>query len=103
VLLLARLAGIPDERRTARYRCSLAVIPAQGEGNRAPELVVDGVTEGRIAGAPRGHHGFGYDPLFLSDELGRTFGEASPTEKDAVSHRARAVKAIIAVLRAPRD
>ena len=53
---------------------------------------------GRILEAPRGEGGFGYDPLFLSDELGRTFGEATAEEKDAVSHRGRALRALAAAL-----
>ncbi len=49
-------------------------------------------------GAPKGDGGFGYDPYFLSDELGKTFGEASPAEKDAVSHRGRALRELVPVL-----
>lgn len=99
-LLLARLADVPEALRTARYRSALVLVPASGKDGRASEIAVAGVTEGRILRAPCGSHGFGYDPLFFSDELGRTFGEASPAEKDAVSHRAAAVAELIAVLRA---
>jgi XTP/dITP diphosphohydrolase len=63
--------------------------------------VFEGVTGGRILEVPRGQGGFGYDPLFYSDELGRTFGEATPEEKDAVSHRGRALRALAAELRPP--
>jgi XTP/dITP diphosphohydrolase len=61
--------------------------------------VFEGVCGGRILEAPRGEGGFGYDPLFYSDELGRTFGEATAEEKDAVSHRGRAVRAFADALR----
>jgi XTP/dITP diphosphohydrolase len=59
-----------------------------------PEIF-QGVSEGSILDAPRGSAGFGYDPLFLSVELGKTFGEATPEEKDSVSHRGRALQALI--------
>lgn len=101
-MLLARLADVPDVLRTARYRCVLVLAPAPGEGDGVAEITVTGVTEGRIVRTPRGSHGFGYDPIFFSDELDRTFGEASPAEKHAISHRARAVAALTAALRAGR-
>jgi len=56
--------------------------------------VCQGDCAGRILEKPRGTEGFGYDPLFLSDELGKTFGEATAVEKDAVSHRGRALRAL---------
>jgi XTP/dITP diphosphohydrolase len=60
--------------------------------------VFEGLCAGRILEEPRGEGGFGYDPYFLSAELGKTFGEASPAEKDAVSHRGRALRELTAVL-----
>ena len=95
--LLRRLRGASDARRRARYRCVLVLLR---EPDAVPE-VFEGVCAGRILEEPRGDGGFGYDPLFLSDELGRTFGEATATEKDAVSHRGRALRALADVLRAP--
>lgn len=89
-LMLDRLAGIPEEQRTARYRCALAVACPGEAGLRG---VVEGVLEGRIASEPRGMGGFGYDPIFLVPELGRTVGELSAPEKHAISHRARAAAA----------
>ena len=89
--LLRRLAGAPAARRLARYRCLLAYLPAPGA---APELF-EGSCGGVIVEAPRGSGGFGYDPLFLSDELGKTFGEASDAEKDQVSHRGRAFRLLV--------
>ena len=95
--LLRRLHGAPEARRRARYRCVLVLLRDPGA---VPE-VFEGVSGGRILEAPRGEGGFGYDPLFYSDELGRTFGEATPEEKDAVSHRGRALRALAAALRPP--
>lgn len=89
--LVRRLAGAPERRRTARYRCVLAFVPRDG----APPETFEGSCSGRILEAPRGEHGFGYDPLFFSDDLGCTFAEAAPADKDAVSHRARAFAALI--------
>lgn len=86
--LVRRLAGATGTRRGARYRCFLVYLPAQG----AIPHVFEGSCAGRILEEPKGDGGFGYDPYFLSDELGKTFGEASPAEKDAVSHRGRALR-----------
>jgi XTP/dITP diphosphohydrolase len=92
--LLRRLRGAAEPRRRARYRCVLVLLRAPGA---LPE-VFDGSCGGSILEEPRGTAGFGYDPLFLSDDLGKSFGEASPEEKDAVSHRGRALAALIARL-----
>lgn len=86
-LLVKRLAGIQD--RTAHYVCAAAY----ADGER--ELVCCGIVHGSILDAPRGTLGFGYDPYFFSDELGRTFGEASSAEKERVSHRGRAFDALL--------
>jgi XTP/dITP diphosphohydrolase len=94
--LLRRLLGAPEARRRARYRCVLAYLRDAG----AVPAVFEGACGGRILDAPRGEGGFGYDPLFFSDELGRTFAEAAPEEKDAVSHRGRALRALAEALRA---
>ena len=87
--LLRRLAGLPADRRRARYRCVLAFLPGQG----APVEFFQGTCSGLMLEVPRGSGGFGYDPLFLSDDLGITFGEATAAAKDAVSHRGRALQA----------
>lgn len=81
-LLLARLAGADDRR--AQYVCAAAY------RDDVTELVERGEVRGRITEEPRGSGGFGYDPYFESEELGRTFGEVSMEEKARVSHRARA-------------
>jgi XTP/dITP diphosphohydrolase len=95
--LLRRLRGAPESKRRARYRCVLVYLATPG----AIPRVFEGVCAGRILEEPRGHGGFGYDPLFFSDELGRTFGEAAPAEKDVVSHRARAIRALAEALQLP--
>ncbi|HEY3352577.1 MAG TPA: XTP/dITP diphosphatase [Polyangia bacterium] len=92
--LLAELAGVPAERRTARFRCAMALV----DGGAA--IVREGACEGVILDAPRGGGGFGYDPLFLYPPLGRTFAELSVDEKNRLSHRARATAAILPELRA---
>lgn len=94
--LLRRLRGAPETRRRARYRCVLVYLRSAG----AMPAVFDGATAGLIIETPRGEGGFGYDPYFLSDELGRTFGEVSGAEKDAISHRGRALEKLIAALAA---
>jgi XTP/dITP diphosphohydrolase len=92
--LLRRLAGASDAKRVARYRCVLVFLQSSG----AIPTICQGDCSGRILTAPRGSGGFGYDPLFFSDELGKTFGEATAEEKDAVSHRGRALRALMRIL-----
>ena len=82
-LLLARLEGIPDADRTARYRCVVAHL----DSATAPPEVVEAACEGRVLTAPAGTGGFGYDPLFFSTELLRGFGEVPAAMKQRVSHR----------------
>jgi XTP/dITP diphosphohydrolase len=84
-LLLAKLAGVPADRRGARFTSSVAV----ARGAEVIFHVVESV-EGRIADEPRGPHGFGYDPVFFYPPFGRTFGEVPSAEKDRVSHRGKA-------------
>lgn len=97
--LLRRLQGAPQARRRARYRCVLVYLPAPGA---LPE-VFEGSCAGFILERPRGREGFGYDPLFFSDDLGRSFGEAAPDEKDGVSHRGRALHRLAARLESDRS
>jgi len=92
--LLRRLRGASEGRRRARYRCVLVFLR---EPSAVPG-VFEGVAGGRILEEPSGTGGFGYDPLFYSDELGKTFGEATAEEKDRVSHRGRALRALTAAL-----
>ena len=87
-LLLAELRDVAPARRTARFRCVIALV-----GSARVERVVEGVVEGTIAEAPRGSGGFGYDPIFFYPPLGRTFAELSDEEKQRVSHRGLALEA----------
>ena len=90
-LLLDRMADVTG--RTARFRCVLALVSPAYEGT------VDGACEGRIATQANGSQGFGYDPLFIPDELdGRTMAEASMQEKNAISHRGRAFRRLSELL-----
>ena len=86
-LLLEKLRGVPREKRTARYVVVVACVLPDGE-----EFTVRGTTEGLILSSYDGEGGFGYDPLFWSLDLEKSFGRATPDEKNAVSHRGRAVR-----------
>jgi XTP/dITP diphosphohydrolase len=87
-LLLERLAGVPDENRTARFQCVLAFL-------RHPDdpvpLICHAEWEGRIVHQPRGENGFGYDPLFAVGGMQRTSAELSAEEKNLISHRGQAL------------
>lgn len=93
--LLDALAGIADERRTARFRCVIALL--RHAGDPMPRIAA-GTWEGRILDAPRGHKGFGYDPLFLPEGMDRTSAELDKTEKNRISHRGRALHALFDML-----
>ncbi len=92
--LLRALEGVPDEARTARFRCTAALVLPDGR-----EFLREGLCEGRITTTPHGEGGFGYDPVFLLPELGRTMAELSAEEKNRISHRARAAQQLIPLLR----
>jgi XTP/dITP diphosphohydrolase len=92
--LLQSLAGVSNT--AARYVCAAAFVAV------GVEVITRGVTEGTIIAAPRGTGGFGYDPYFLSADLGRTFGEASYEEKQRVSHRGRAFRDLLARIESGR-
>jgi len=87
-LVLERLAGVPDDKRTARFRCVIALASPEGL-----IFTTEGRVEGRIAREERGDYGFGYDPLFIPVGYERTFGELGREIKDSISHRARALAA----------
>ncbi len=96
-LLLAQLRDVPDDRRGAAFVSACALVSASGE------VVVRGEWPGRIAREPRGDGGFGYDPVFVPDGAGihdRTAAQLSPSEKDALSHRGRALALLVPSLRA---
>ena len=89
--LLAALADVPDEKRTARFVCTLVLVAEDGS-----ETVARGTVEGTIGYAPEGEEGFGYDPLFYPDAFGGelTLAQVSQEEKSAVSHRGCALRAL---------
>ena len=92
--LLDALGSRPAAERSARFRCVVALALPGGE-----LITADGVCEGQIGYAPRGEHGFGYDPVFFMPAIGLTMAELAPEVKNRISHRARAVMAIKPALR----
>ncbi|MBB3602746.1 XTP/dITP diphosphohydrolase [Mycolicibacterium sp. BK556] len=96
-LLLAQLRDVPDERRSAAFVSACALVYGPAESDSA---VVRGEWSGVIAREPRGEGGFGYDPLFVPDGETRSAAQLSPEEKNAASHRGRALALLIPALRA---
>jgi XTP/dITP diphosphohydrolase len=88
-LLLGQLADTPDERLGAAFVCAVALVSEHGV------VVVDGRLPGRLVREPRGENGFGYDPIFVPDGHDRTSAELPSGEKDAISHRGQALRAIV--------
>jgi XTP/dITP diphosphohydrolase len=86
-LILEQMRGLTGEQRRARFRCAIALAEPGGQCR-----MVEGVIEGIVADSPRGIHGFGYDPIFLLPELGRTFAELTSEQKNRISHRGRAAQ-----------
>ncbi len=89
-LVLAQLADVPDGRRGAAFVCAAALVVPDGG-----EVVVHGEWAGHLTRAPRGTNGFGYDPIFVPEGEERTSAELAPEEKDALSHRGRAMRALL--------
>ncbi|WP_203567319.1 RdgB/HAM1 family non-canonical purine NTP pyrophosphatase [Aestuariimicrobium ganziense] len=93
-LLLSQVDGVPDARRTARFVAAVALVVPGGD-----ERVVRATWEGRLATAPRGTNGFGYDPIFLPDDVpGRTSAELESSDKNSRSHRGQAMDAMLPLL-----
>ena len=96
-LLLAQIADVPDEHRGAWFACAAAlVLPAGEEGGRerGSEQIAEGRLDGAVVRQARGTNGFGYDPVFAPAGDTRTLAEYAPAEKDAISHRGRAFRAL---------
>lgn len=93
-LLLGQLTDVPDARRGAAFHCAAAVVLPDGT-----ERVVEGAIDGTLIREPRGTNGFGYDPIFIPVGETRTTGEMSAEDKDSISHRGRAMRALVPVLR----
>jgi XTP/dITP diphosphohydrolase len=87
--LLAAVSDVPEAERTARYRCVAVLAWPDGR-----EMTAEGVCEGRLDANPRGSRGFGYDPAFVPEGFDRTMAELDDDEKDAISHRGRALRAL---------
>lgn len=85
--IFSRLAGLPQEQRTARFRSVVAIAEPTGE-----VYFAEGTVEGLILAEARGAHGFGYDPIFFVPELGLTTAEMTPEQKNQISHRGRAIE-----------
>lgn len=94
--LLRELQGIPDQQRTARFVCALALCAPVSRGGK--EWLVREVCEGRIAFTPQGKQGFGYDPVFFFPPYGKTFGEIDRKTKAIVSHRGKALHKLTEIL-----
>jgi XTP/dITP diphosphohydrolase len=94
--LLTQMRNVPATRRGARYRCAIAFVRSAAD---ADPITAEGAWEGSIAEVPRGAGGFGYDPIFVPAGDARTAAELAPSEKNAVSHRALALRALLAQLR----
>jgi XTP/dITP diphosphohydrolase len=88
-LVLEQIADVPDARRAATFECAAVLVTPSGT-----EQVVRGTMSGTLLRAPRGSNGFGYDPIFVPDGDTRTTAEMTPAEKDAISHRGRAFRAL---------
>jgi len=93
-LVLAQLRDTPDDRLGAQFRCAVALVLPDGR-----EATVHGEMCGHLVRDPRGTNGFGYDPIFVPDGENRTSAEMSSDEKDAISHRGNALRALVPVLR----
>ncbi|HET7014160.1 MAG TPA: RdgB/HAM1 family non-canonical purine NTP pyrophosphatase [Streptosporangiaceae bacterium] len=94
-LLLAQLTDVPDPRRGAHFACTAVLVVPSGS-----EHISEGTVHGRLIREPRGSNGFGYDPIFVPDGDDRTTAELSPAEKDAISHRSRALHGLLPAIAA---
>jgi XTP/dITP diphosphohydrolase len=94
-LLLAQLADVPAARRAAHFAAAAALVLPSGA-----EHVTEGTVHGWLTDAPRGTNGFGYDPIFVPDSSGLTTAEMPPAQKDAISHRGKALRALAPVIAA---
>ncbi len=92
-LVLAQTSDVPDEHRGAAFVCAAALVLPGGK-----EHLVDGKQPGRLLRSPRGDGGFGYDPIFVADGEVRSNAELTPEEKDAISHRGKAFRALAHVI-----
>jgi XTP/dITP diphosphohydrolase len=92
--LLKLMQGVPMDKRTARFRCVIAIVTISGEN-----YITEGVCEGIIAKEPHGEGGFGFDPLFYLPEYKKTMAELDAREKNRISHRAKAFQGAVSILK----
>ena len=92
--MMNEVRGLPEDRRGARFICVMALIMPDGR-----EIVVEGDVRGQITTELRGTHGFGYDPIFYYPPIGKAFGEIPEAEKNELSHRGRAARALLEALK----
>jgi XTP/dITP diphosphohydrolase len=97
-LVLNQLADVPDDRRGAVFVCAVALVVPSGTQVSGTQTVVHGRWRGTLTRVARGSNGFGYDPIFVPDGARCTSAELDPAEKDAVSHRGRALRALLPAL-----
>ena len=88
--IFSMLEGVPEEKRTARFVCAIAVVKPDGSG-----FTVRGETEGVLHEKPAGNNGFGYDPIFYVPEFGMTTAQMTPEQKHSISHRGRAIRKMV--------
>jgi len=96
--LLREMKGVPISKRGARFRCVIAVVSPDGR-----ELLAEGSCKGRIGFGEKGRRGFGYDPLFVLPNYGKTMAELSVEEKNRISHRGKALKKIRKIIQSFLD
>ncbi|CAN5168341.1 RdgB/HAM1 family non-canonical purine NTP pyrophosphatase [soil metagenome] len=94
-LVLAQLADVPEDQLGAAFTCAAALVLPSGQ-----EYVVTGELRGRLTRPPRGEGGFGYDPIFVPEGMHLTSAELAPADKDAISHRGRAFRALVPLITA---
>ena len=97
-MLLGQIADVPVSRRDAQFVCAAALVVPDADSGAAIERVVEGVVEGHLVSAPTGTNGFGYDPVFVPDGHNVTTAQMQPAEKDAISHRGKALRALAPIL-----
>jgi XTP/dITP diphosphohydrolase len=95
--MLSELRGVPAEKRTARYQCVIAFVSTSADPS---PLLASGTWDGSLSSEPRGLGGFGYDPIFIPHGFDRTAAELDPVEKNSLSHRGQALRALVAQLQA---
>ena len=92
-LVLGQIADVPAGQRGAHFTCVAALVLPSGE-----ERITEGTVHGQLTGSPRGSNGFGYDPIFVPDGFGLTTAQMSPAQKDKISHRGQALRALAPVI-----